>query len=205
VVVKPERPAPVLVLALASLACGALGLIGAGVAQVICWPLGSLGSPAAVVPLESATAQNLRETLPGFRAYEVVVPGAATVLAALVLVTGLALLSMRRWARAAAVVVAGAVLLAQLAMTLYGLAVVVPGAEDWRQRAGRHPERPAPPDFPHADLSWVGLLLLIGGLIFFVHAVATIVVLHAPAVAEAFARGRRAEAPAEGNDHASPH
>ena len=39
-------------------------------------------------------------------------------------------------------------------------------------------------------LMLLSLVVWIGGLIFFIHAVATLIVLSAPAVAEAFRRGR---------------
>jgi hypothetical protein len=197
-VVKRERPAPVLVLALGSLLLGGLGIIGAATAQVACWPLGGPGSPAAVVPLAPAAAQHLRDALPGFRAFEALLPGADLLLAALILGTGLVLFGGRGWSRRAALLVAAAVLLVQVVTMLYQFVVVLPGIEEWRERTSRSAPHPAPPEAGPPELRWVALLLLIGGLIFFVHAVATLAVLQAPTVAESFARGRPVEAPSGG-------
>jgi hypothetical protein len=197
--VKRERPAPVFVVALAGLLLGGAGAAGAVVVQMACWALGGPSSPGAVVPAAPDTAEYLRNNLPGFRSFEALLPATALLLAVLVLAAGLALLGMRGWARAAAMGTAGAVLLVQLATLIYEFAVVLPGIERWREDGaarGHHYQTPSP-DLVPAELQWVALALLIGGLAFFVHAVATLVVLHAPAVAAAFARGGRARRPAE--------
>jgi hypothetical protein len=188
----------VVVLASAGALLGGLGLIGAGGVQLVCWSVAGPGSPGAVVPMTPATAEHVRTSLPAFRAFETLVPATAPLLAALVLGSGLALLSGRPWARTAAVVVAGAVLLTQLVAALYESIVVLPGIERWRDVGVRPnvPQRP-PAVYAPPELRWVPLVLLIGGLVYFVHAVATLVVLHAPVVADFFRRGDRAEPAAE--------
>lgn len=193
---KRERPAPVFVLALASLLLGGLGAVGAGAAQAVwaAFDIGGPSSPGAVVPLAPETAEHLRRNLPGFRAFEALLPGTDLLLAALVLTAGLALLGMRPWARTAAIVTAGAVLLVQFVTTIYEFAVVLPGVERWREAGGtRYRHESSSPDLVPAELRWVALLLLVGGLAFFVHAVATLVVLYAPPIAEAFRRGGEGE------------
>jgi hypothetical protein len=186
---------PVLVLALSSLVLGGLGLAGAGVAQAVCWAFDSPGSPGVIVPLLPSAAEHCRAFVPGFRALEVLLPSAALLGASLVLGSGLALFSMRRWARVAAIATAAAILAVLFVTALYEFAVLLPAVETWREDSFRR--NPGPRQFvvdvvPTGPRS-VALLLLLGGLVYFVHAVATLVVLHAPAVAEAFAPGRPAD------------
>jgi hypothetical protein len=184
---------PVLVLALSSLVLGGLGLAGAGVMLAVCWTYDSAGSPGVVVPLLPSAAEYCRAFVPGFRALEILLPAAALLGAALVLGSGLALFSLRRWARVAAVATAAAVLAGCIVTALYEFAVLLPAVETWREDSFRR--NPGPRQFV-ADVvpagpRWVALLLLLGGLVYFVHAVATLVVLHVPAVAEGFAPGER--------------
>ena len=79
-------------------------------------------------------------------------------------------------------------LLTGFVVLLYELAVVLPGIEHWHQGDFRKAKDGVPAS-ASPEAYWVGLLLLIGGLTFFLHAVATLVVLNAPAVAEAFRGG----------------
>jgi hypothetical protein len=191
--VKRECPAPVFVLALASLVLGGFGLVGAAIPTVVCWAFGGPGSPGVVVPLTPAAAAHLRGDLLGFRAFELLLPGTEILLAALVFATGLGLLGMRRPARKAAIVTAAVVLGVQLLTALYQFGVVLPAIGSWREAVSRNVHRPGGYDFAPVELRWVALLLLIGGLTFFLHALATLAVLYAPTVAEAFERGKRAE------------
>jgi hypothetical protein len=191
--VKRERPLPVLVLALAGLALGGLGVVGAGAVQLVCSTFGSPGSAGVVVPLTPAAADYCRDHVGGFRAYEAFLPAAGLLVSVLVAATGLALLSLRRWTRTAAAATAAVILVAMIAAALYEFAVLVPAVETWREEgARRNLARPDSPDAVPPELQWVAVLLLLGGLVFFVHAVATLMVLCAPAVAEAFVRGRPA-------------
>ena len=201
--VKRERPVPVLVLALTGLLLGGLGLAGAGAALSVCWASGGAGSPALTVPLAPAAAEHCRAFVPGFRALETLLPATALVLAVLVLASGLVLLGMHAAARTAAIATAATVLLVLTATALYVYAVLLPAVETWREEGFRRNviSRQVSDSVP-AEAQWVSLLLLIGGLIFFVHAVATLAVLYAPAVAEAFASSRRAS---KGEEVPCPH
>jgi hypothetical protein len=197
VVVKRERPAVVVVLAVSGVLVGGLGLFGAAAAEAAC--VGFAGSTAAslVVPLKPAAAEHLRGFVPGFRAFEALLPLTALLLAALVLATGLGLLTGRRLARRAALLAAGAVLTVGVAAAFYEVVMVVPGIDNWHASASpRRFGQVEPPPAPDPEIYWVALLLLVGGLIFVLHAVATLVVLTSPAVAEAFGRepGGRADA-----------
>jgi hypothetical protein len=49
---------------------GALGIVCAGAAQMVCWAFGGYSSPGVVVPLTPEMAHHLRQELPGFRAFE---------------------------------------------------------------------------------------------------------------------------------------
>jgi hypothetical protein len=186
--VKRERPTLVLVLARSGVLLGLLGLVGAGAVAAACVVFEGPASSGLVVPLNPAGAEQLRFVLPGFRAFEMLVPIAGLVLASLVLAAGIGLLSGRRIARTAALTAAGAVLVTEFVILLYELTVVLPGIDHWNK--GDFP-RKAPdvaPPFGDLKMYWVALLLLIGGLIFFLHAVVTLVVLNAPAVADTFRR-----------------
>ena len=202
--VKRERPVPVLVLALAALMLGGLGLAGAGAALSVSWGSSGPGSPCLVVPLAPAVAEHCRAFVPGFRTLEVLLPGTALVLALLVLASGLALLGMHAVARTAAIATAATVILLLAATALYEFTVLLPAVDTWREEGLRRKaalSRQVSESVP-AEAQWVSLLLLIGGLIFFVHAVATLAVLYAPAVAEAFAPGRQAS---KGEEVPCPH
>jgi hypothetical protein len=197
--VKRRRPAAVVVLALSGVLVGGLGLLGAAGAVVVCYGLSVSTAAGFVVPLNPAAAEHLRTALPGFRAFEVLLPLAAVLLAALVLTAGFALLTGRRLARRAALLTAGAVLVIGLAATVYEVVVVVPGVDTWHSTASsRRFGQDAPPPAPDPEIYWVALLLVVGGLVFALHAVATLVVLTSPAVAEAFRRGPGAGADTEG-------
>jgi hypothetical protein len=85
--------------------------------------------------------------------------------------------------------VAAAVLVALVGAAIYEFVVVLPAIERWRDR--HHRQFGAQPfvvsgRFEAVEVHWVAPLLLIGGLVFFILAVATLVVLRAPAVVEAF-------------------
>jgi hypothetical protein len=199
-VVKRERPVAVVVLALSGVLVGGLGLLGAAGAEAVC--VGFAGSTAAgfVVPLKPAAAEHLRTLLPGFRTFEALLPLTALLLAAVVLATGLGLLTGRRLARRAALLAAGAALVTGFVVTLYDVVIVVPGIDHWHHTdfPRRFFGQDVPPPAPDPEIYWVALLLLVGGLIFALHAVATFVVLTSPAVAEAFGRGPGAGADTEG-------
>jgi hypothetical protein len=184
---KRERPVPLVVLALASLLLGGLGLIAAGAAQVACIGVGGPGSPGLVVPLRATVAGSMRRAIPGFLGFEVTAPGSALVLSALTMATGLILLFGGRWARPAAMAASGVILFALSVAAVYEFVVVLPQIEEHREKGFMRnlpdPDRGVP------DLYWVAPLLLIWGLVLFVHAVAMLVVLQAPVVAEAFRRG----------------
>jgi hypothetical protein len=186
---KRERPVAVLALALSGVLVGGLGLAGAAAVLAIGRTFAGPEAPAVIVPLAPAAAYHCRVVVPGFRALEVLLPAGALLGSALVLASGLALLSLRRGARAVARVTAAAVLGVLLVTALYEFAVLLPAVESWREEGFRHNLAPRPPvsDLMPAELQWVALLPLLGGLLFFVHAVATLVVLSAPAIAEAFA------------------
>jgi hypothetical protein len=198
VAVKRDRPAAVVVLALSGVLVGGLGLLGAAGVVVVCFGLSVSTAAGFVVPLSPAGAEQLRTALPGFRAFEALLPLTALLLAALVLATGFGLLTGRRPARRAALLTAGAVLVVGLAASLYEVVVVVPGIDNWHSAASvRRGGHDAPPA-TDPEIYWVALLLVVGGLIFALHAVATLVVLTSPAVAEAFGRGLGGRADAEG-------
>jgi hypothetical protein len=191
VVVKRERPVPVVVLALAGVLVGGLGLVGGGTAAALCAGHAGPGAPGLVVSLRPAEAEHLRSAVPGFVAFEVLLPVAALLLAALVLAAGLGLLTGRRGARAAALMAAGAVLLGGLVVALYDVLAVLPGVEHLHRSdfPRRFFGKDAPPVPPDPELHWVALLFAVGGLVFVLHAVATLVILTSPAVVEAFRRG----------------
>jgi hypothetical protein len=184
---KRERPVPLVVLALAGLLLGGLGLIAAGAAQVACTGIGGPRTPGLVVPLTAGVAESMRRTVPGFGGFELTAPGAALVLSALTMATGLILLFGGRWARPAAMAASGVILFALTVAAAYEFVVVLPQIEDNREKGFLRNLPDADRGVP--DLYWVAPLLLIWGLVLFVHTVALLVVLQAPAVAEAFRLG----------------
>jgi hypothetical protein len=190
VAVKRERPVPVVVLALTSLLLGGVGLLAAAAVQAVCWVSDETFAGGVIVPMSPALAMQLRLGLPGFFVFEMILPGLALCLAALVMASGLVLLSGGRWARSAAMTAAGVVLLALVLVAAYESVVVLPGIEHWREVGWQQNNRL---EVEFTGPLWVAPLLLIGGLIYFVHAVATLVVLRAPAVAEAYRRGSNDE------------
>jgi hypothetical protein len=139
-----------------------------------------------------AMAENLEELLPSYRTFAAILPRAALVLVGLVLGSGLALLTGRRWARTTAVGAAGLVLLTLGVTAIYESMMVLPAIERAHDSKVQRNLRQIPaPDLVSEDAHWVSLLLLIGGLILFLHAVTTLVVLMSPSVAETFRRGAR--------------
>jgi hypothetical protein len=195
--VKRERPLPIRFLAWVSIILGGVGLVAAITLQALCWSWG--GSLAVIVPLGSDETSSMRTHLGGFVIFENILPGAALLLTALTFLTGLGLLSMRPWARRGAQATASAVLAVLVMAALYEFAVLLPAMEEWREQSARRGQGQLSPFA--ADVQCAVIALLVGGLVFFVHAVVTLAVLRSPVVIEAFRKPTRED----GKEAACPH
>jgi hypothetical protein len=178
-----------------------MGLVGAIALQAVSFSWGS--SSCVLLPLGPAATNYMRLHLSGFVTFEVLLPGMALLLTALILLTGLGLLSMRGWARWGAQVTAIAVLLVLVAAAIYEFAVLLPAMEELRETLARGtaPSPLAATSRWVAEVQSVAIAQLVGGLVFFVHAVVTLVVLRSPVVIEAFRKPTREE----GKEAACPH
>jgi hypothetical protein len=188
--VKRERPVAVGTLAIVSLLLGGLGLATGLAVQTFCLWLGGPDAPCAVVPPAPATAAQCRANVFGFAQVEILIRGLVVILPVLVLVAGLGLRAMRPWAPTLALAVGALTLVVLVTIALYEFTVILPAIEDWRDVAARRTDRSEQMASVAAEVQWVSLSLLIGGLVFFVHALATLVVLRSPAVVDAFRRPR---------------
>ncbi len=197
-----ERPLAIAVLARAGLVLGGIGLLAGGTVLALCLSFSTPASSCLIVPLSPSVAFYCRAHVFAFEPFELVLPSLALLLPGLVLAVSLGLRLMRPWAPSAALVVAALTLFAFAATLLYEFAVLMPAVEQWRsgtmaRSAPGHYNVPVP-----AEGQWVAILLLIGALVFFVHALVTLVVLRSPAVGEAFADRPPAS---EGEKASCPH
>jgi hypothetical protein len=197
-----KRPTAVLVIAVLNLVFGASNLLcvlcaGAGVGFLAL----ALGQPGAardpaVGDLKEALASASREVpllVPVWVGDAVV----SLVLAVVMVVAGLGLLGMRRWARVLSIVYGVATLLAQTTSLAVHFLLLNPALDRWEQG---FQARPAPGRAGPMSLAGNGLLgnslVLFNALTDIVYAAAVLVVMFLPSIAPAFA-GRGTGEPAE--------
>ena len=196
----PQRPAAVTVIAIMNFVLGGFGLLGAlcgGLALVL---IGSLASSMPAPPGQPNPLKELMgvvEAIPGFIPVMITSYVLGAIWSIVLIVAGIGLLRLRRWARTACLIYAVYTLLATLGSTVYTFAVVQPAMEKWQAEflakmqprgAAGAPAAPAgPPPAVNMVANTAGAVA--GAMISIAYAVVLLIVLNLAPVRAAFAGG----------------
>jgi hypothetical protein len=131
----PQRPAAVTVIAVINFVLGGLGLLGTccgGVALLVLSSLaGSMPAPPGQ-PNPLKEMQTLFESIPGYIPFMIASAILGAIAAIVLIVAGIGLLRMRRWARITCLIYAVYTILSTLGGTVYTFVVVTPAMEKWQ-------------------------------------------------------------------------
>ena len=134
----------------------------------------------------------LEMRLPGYTVIEFGYAALPLLFAVLMVVAGIGLLIMKPWARWLSVALALVVILKHISYVIFELALVMPMQEQWHKGwVKKMSPSGAPPSSPADNWPWTteALVFLVGpAVIFSAHALALLIIMFRPAVANAFAQ-----------------
>jgi hypothetical protein len=196
-----KRPTAVTVIAIINFVLGGLALLnllcGGLALALLAWMAGNMPVPAGQ-PNPFKEMEGLFKSIPGFIPTVIAKTSLDLVLAIVLIVAGVGLLRMRRWARTACLIYAAVTILATLGYTVYNFAVVLPAMEKWQAdfQAKMQPKGPpgapapaAPTGPPPAFQAFTNKVGAVAGALFgMAYAIVLLIVLNLAHVRAAFAR-----------------
>ncbi len=194
-----QRPTAVTVIAVINFIVGGLGLLGllcGGAALLFLFSVLGNVNPPPGQPNPLKEVQGLFESIPGYIPFIIASSVLGGIWAIVLIVAGVGLLRMRRWARLACLVYAIYTILGTVGSTIYTFAVVIPATEKWqadfeaklrRKGPGGAPAPTGPP--PTANMVTNRASAVGGALYGMAYALVLLVVLNLPHVRAAFAGG----------------
>jgi hypothetical protein len=182
---EPKRPTAVTVVAVLNMVMGGLGLICSCLATLVTAVMANADQfpnqdQAQVLAQLAQLWEHLVAEVPGYVAVETTSLILGFVLSSMVIVAGIGLLSLQRWARTCSLICAVVTLIEQIALLGYTLILVNPAKLRFQPRGAI---------MDRNDLSEVvaGVVSVFSASIWIVYAVVLLIVLLLPKVAVAFA------------------
>jgi hypothetical protein len=206
----PDRPTPVLVIAIFHFIIGGISLLWSLCVGGLIFVMAALFSAAIGEmrkkdPAEAQLLQDFMDSLvgiPGMVPYFISNLAITLIFGVLLIVAGFGLLKMRNWARTLSIVYGVAGLLLVIGDGVYSMAVLTPAVEkaneDFQRKVEQHVKargRPMPQqNNPFANNPLINIGSGVLGMIWnAVYKVAVLIVMFLPSVSAAFARARRGQ------------
>lgn len=189
---QKKRPVAVLVMAVLSLIYGSLGALSVLImacAGIFFYSVYQSAFDAKTKEQFGEIYDAVSRDMPGLVTYTILSLTYSLIAAIFLLITGIGLLKMRRWARMAAITYAVISILALIPNTIYSVAYLQPGIERFqRGMEAKHPRPPAAPA-PVFEQNRTSQLISagFGVVVGLALPVALIIVMMLPHVAAAFA------------------
>lgn len=195
----PQRPAPVIIVAVLNFLFGGMGLFGSfcGAFAVLVMPalLQSLPAPPAGQPGPKDLAA-VFDSIPGYYPFMIGSLLLSLVMSVVLIAAGVGLLQMRSWGRTATLVFAVYTVLSTAAGLVYSITYVNPAMEKWVAQIQAKAGPGAPPPNPAGNIGGV-VGGIVGALFNFGFAILVFVLLNLPDVRRAFARASLPPGPDE--------